>query len=127
MEINGAPWERCRESLVFAFEPYALEVILQNILSNSMKYGDHLQIKVSEPDGWVRVGIRDNGPGLEVDKLKDNLWAPADRHATESTHLGIKVSLHLIDKNGGRLLVRSRPGSGAEFILELPKQSVVKS
>ena len=127
VEINGAPWERCRESLVFAFEPYALEVILQNILSNSMKYGDHLQIKVSEPDGWVRVGIRDNGPGLEVDKLKDNLWAPADRHATESTHLGIKVSLHLIDKNGGRLLVWSRPGSGAEFILELPKQSVVKS
>jgi signal transduction histidine kinase len=62
-----------------------------------------------------------------VDKLKDRLLAPADRHATESTHLGLKVSLHLIQKSGGRLFVWSQPGSGAEFILELPKQPVAKA
>ncbi|MEJ2091799.1 MAG: HAMP domain-containing sensor histidine kinase [Syntrophobacterales bacterium] len=127
VEINGEPWERCRESLVFAFEPYALEVILQNLLSNSMKFGDHIQVKVSESDGWVQLGIRDNGPGLEVGKLKDHLLAPADRHAPESTHLGLKVSLRLINKSGGHLFVRSQPGSGAEFMVELPKQPVVKA
>jgi len=127
VEINGEPWEQCRESLVFAFEPYALEVILQNILSNSMKFADHLQVKVREGDGWVQVGIKDNGPGLEVDKLKDHLLAPADRHAAESTHLGLKVSLHLIQKSGGSLFVRSRPGSGAEFIIELPKHPEIKA
>ena len=122
VEINGEPLEHCSGSLVFAFEPYAMEVILQNILSNSMKFGNHLQVEVSERDGWVRVGIRDNGPGLEAEKLKDRLLAPADRHTAESTHLGLKVSFHLIHKIGGRLFVRSKPGAGAEFIVELPKQ-----
>jgi len=127
VEIDGEPPERCTGSLVFAFEPYSMEVILQNLLSNSMKFGDHIQVKVREWDGWVRVGIKDNGPGLEVGKLRDRLLTPTDRHTTESTHLGLKVSLHLIHKSGGRLLVRSKPGFGAEFIIELPKQPAVKS
>lgn len=127
VEIDGEPLERCAKSLVFVFEPYSMEVILQNILSNSMKYGDHLQVTVQERDSWVRVGIKDNGPGLEVEKLKDRLLTPTDRRTAESTHLGLKVSLHLLQKSGGRLLVWSQPGAGAEFILELPKQPEVKA
>ncbi len=125
VEINSEPLEHCKKSLVFAFEPYTMEVILQNILSNSMKFGNHIQVDVRELDGWVRVGIRDNGPGLEVEKLKDRLLAPTDRATAESTHLGIKVSLHLIHKSGGRFFVWSKPGAGAEFIVEFPKQPVV--
>jgi signal transduction histidine kinase len=127
VEIDGEPPERCSRSLVFSFEPYSMEVILQNILSNSMKFGDHIQVKVREWDGWVRVGIKDNGPGLDVEKLKDRLLTPSDRQTAESTHLGLKVSLHLIHKSGGRLLVRSQPGAGAEFIVELPRHPQVKS
>jgi signal transduction histidine kinase len=127
VEINGEPLEHCTGSLVFAFEPYAMEVILQNIMSNSMKFGDHIQVDVRESDGWVQVGIRDNGPGLEVEKLKDRLLAPTDRHTAESTHLGLKVSLHLIQKSGGRLFVQSVPGAGAEFTVELPKQPAFKA
>jgi signal transduction histidine kinase len=127
VEINGEPLEQFEGSLIFAFEPYALEVILQNILSNSMKFGDRIQVNVREWDGWVRVGIKDNGPGLEVEKLRDRLLTPTDRQTAESTHLGLKVSLHLIHKSGGRLLVRSQPGAGAEFIIELPRHPEIKS
>jgi signal transduction histidine kinase len=127
VEIDGQPPEEVTGSLVFAFEPYSMEVILQNILSNSMKFGDHIQVKVREWDGWVRVGIKDNGPGLEVKKLKDRLLTPTDRQTAESTHLGLKVSLHLTHKSGGRLLVRSQPGFGTEFIIELPKHPEVKA
>jgi len=126
VEIDGKPPEEATGSLVFAFEPYSMEVILQNILSNSMKFGDHIEVRVRERDGWVRIGIKDNGPGLEVQKLKDRLLSPSDRQTAASTHLGLKVSLHLIHKSGGRLLVRSRLGSGAEFIIELPKHPELK-
>ena len=47
VEINGRPWEECRETLPFQFEPYTTEVVLQNILSNAMKYGDHIQVQRS--------------------------------------------------------------------------------
>lgn len=44
VEINDQPWDQFQDSLVFAFEPYTMEVILQNILSNAMKYGDFIRV-----------------------------------------------------------------------------------
>lgn len=127
VEIDGQPPKESTGSLVFAFEPYSMEVILQNIVGNAMKYGDHIEVRVRERDGWVRIGIKDNGPGLEVQKLKNRLLTPAERQTADSTHLGLKVSLHLIHKSGGRLLVRSQPGWGAEFIIEVPKTQEARS
>jgi signal transduction histidine kinase len=121
VEINGRPWSQCRDNLVFSFEPYAMEIILQNLLSNAMKYGDQVGVEVQEKGGWVQVVVRDNGPGFEVESLKDRLLAPADRREADSTHLGLKVSLHLAEKSGGRLAVWSEPGAGATFYLEIPK------
>jgi signal transduction histidine kinase len=36
----------------------------------------------------------------------------------ESTHLGLRVTLHLLEQYGGRLFALSEPGQGATFILE---------
>jgi signal transduction histidine kinase len=121
VQINGCACEECTCSLIFPFEPYTMEVILQNIISNAMKYADRLQIRVVERDGKVAVEVADNGPGLEVEKLRQQMLIPGDRREAESSHLGIKVSLHLLEKYGGRLLAWSKPGAGAKFILEFPK------
>lgn len=119
--INSHPLDNlCPADLVFPFEPYTMEVVLQNILANAMRYGDVIEIQVSESPNRVRVEIQDNGPGLEVEKLVHSLLTPADRRG-ESTHLGLRVSLHLLSKIGGRLGVWSAPGAGATFILEFPK------
>jgi signal transduction histidine kinase len=100
-----------------------MEVILQNIIGNAMKYADQIQIRVQEEGNKVVVEIQDNGPGLEVEKLRQHLLIPGDRREADSTHLGIKVTLHLLEKVGGRLSVWSRPGAGAKFIIEFPRHS----
>ncbi len=122
VQIDGCACEECRGSLVFSFEPYTMEVILQNIIGNAMKYADRIQIKVQERDSKVTVEVEDNGPGLDLDKLRQHLLIPGDRREAESSHLGIKVTLHLLEKFGGRLLAWSKPGAGAKFILEFPKK-----
>ncbi len=120
VEINGQPYQECRDSLEFSFQPQVMEVICQNLLSNAMTYGDHIDIRVAATDKLLRLEIEDNGPGLEVDKLKHSLYA-ADRSVEpESTRLGLKVTLHLLRQFGGDLKVKSAPGAGATFILELP-------
>ena len=43
-----------------------MEIILQNILSNAMKAGDHVRIAVEQTKERVRVMVRDNGPGLGI-------------------------------------------------------------
>ncbi|MBW1991154.1 MAG: HAMP domain-containing histidine kinase [Deltaproteobacteria bacterium] len=121
IDINGQPLEADHGSLVFPFEPYTMQVILQNILSNAMKYGDHIQVEVKEGRAWVQVAVRDNGPGLEMQQIKRLILTPQERRG-DSTHLGLQVTLHLLEKYGGRLSVWSQPGAGAKFYLEFPKK-----
>lgn len=121
VEINGRPWEECRQTLPFQFEPYATEVVLQNILSNAMKYGNHIQIRVLDQAGQVQIEVEDNGPGLELEKLRYELQSTFASKKAESTHLGLSVSLYLLAKCGGRLGVASDPGRGATFYIFLPK------
>jgi len=58
---------------------------------------------------------------MDLEKLKLNLLTPGDRREAESTHLGLRVSLHLLEKSGGRLSAWSAPEAGAIFIIEIPK------
>jgi signal transduction histidine kinase len=122
VEINGRPLEEGSGHLAFPFEPYSMEIILQNILSNAMKAGDHVRIDVEQANEWVRVVVRDNGPGLELEKLKNHLLTPWDRQEPGSTHLGLKVSLNLLQRSGGHMAVGSQPGVGTVFSLEFPSQ-----
>lgn len=121
LSINGRPWEECQDTLVFPFEPYSLEVILQNILSNAMQYGDHVGVAVTKANKRVRIEVADNGPGVDLQKLRRFLLTPADRKPTgASTHLGMKVTLQLLSKCQGRLFALSSPGEGSTFIIEIP-------
>jgi signal transduction histidine kinase len=122
VEINGRPLEECSDNLAFPFEPYSMEIILQNILSNAMKAGDHVWIDVEQAKKRVRVMVRDNGPGLELEKLKSLLLTPWDRQEPESTHLGLKVSLNLLQRIGGHMAVGSQSGAWTVFALEFPSK-----
>ncbi len=122
VEINGLPLGGPRDSLIFSFDPHIMEVILQNILTNAMKHGDYIQIRVKDSMDKVWLEVEDNGPGLDVAELNRRLLMPTRSRDAESTHLGLKVTLHLLEKCQGRLLAFSHPGNGALFIIEVPKQ-----
>ncbi len=120
VRLNGQDPEACQDSLILWFEPYTMEVILQNLLGNAMKYGDEIDVTVTAAEGAARVEIRDNGPGFEAEMLKKKLTTYVEKENPEASHLGLKVSLHLLAKIGGRLSVWSAPGQGACFTLEFP-------
>jgi signal transduction histidine kinase len=121
VEVNGRPFAESREPLVFNFELVTMEVILENLLSNAMKYGDHIEVQVAGTHDAVQIAVLDNGPGFEVDGLKKQLLTPRGRREPDSTQLGLRVTLHLLEKCGGRLLVASQPGVGSNFTLEFPR------
>ena len=82
-----------------------------------------IQIGVTDSGDRLRVEVRDNGPGMDIQELKRHLVTSRERREAESTHLGLQVSIHLLGKIGGRLSAWSRPGEGAMFIIEFPKHS----
>ena len=121
VEINGRPLTESQEHLLFKFELMTMEVILKNLLSNAMKYGDHIQVNVMARDKEVQVSVLDNGPGFDLEELRNLLLVPRNKRELGSSQLGLRVTLHLLEKCGGRLLVASQPGVGSNFTLEFPK------
>jgi signal transduction histidine kinase len=86
-----------------------------------MKYGNHIRIRVLDRANEVQLEVEDNGPGFEVEKLKNRLLTTYAEKKEGSTRLGLSVSLYLLSKCGGRLGVSSELGKGSTFYMFFPK------
>jgi signal transduction histidine kinase len=69
---------------------------------------------------WVRV--RDNGLGIDQE-IQDQIFTPFYTANRNGTGLGLAITKKLVDAHRGKIEVSAVPGSGAEFILSLPKGS----
>jgi signal transduction histidine kinase len=77
-----------------------------------------------ETDGaWVRVQVRDNGPGIAADKLGEIFRPFVSTKGARGTGLGLAVSRKVLREHGGDILVQSQPGKGSLFTLRLPLRS----
>ena len=108
MEINGRPLEEKQPPLVFNFELVTMEVILENLLSNAMKHADHIEVEVAETNGAVQIAIIDHGSGFDVRGTAATAPGPGDHQELGSTQLGLRVTLHLLEKCAGLLLVSNK-------------------
>ncbi|HEV7914279.1 MAG TPA: ATP-binding protein, partial [Albitalea sp.] len=112
-------------------DPRALEQVLMNLLSNAIKYnrrGGTVTLDIATSTATelpsVRVAIGDEGRGMS-DAQQAALFQPFNRLGAEHSRtggsgLGLIISQRLAEAMSGRLLVRSRPGAGSTFTLELP-------
>jgi signal transduction histidine kinase len=67
---------------------------------------------------WVR--IRDNGPGMEPEKV-EKIFRPFYTSKANGTGLGLAITKKLVAAHGGTIEASSAPGRGAEFLLTFPK------
>ena len=105
----------------------AVEQILDNLVSNAVKYGRgrpiHLRLR-PEPDGAV-VEVRDQGIGISPSD-QSRIFGRFERAVNSgSTAGGFGVGLwvvgQLAEAMGARIEVRSTPGEGTTFVLRLPR------
>ncbi|HUG83223.1 MAG TPA: HAMP domain-containing sensor histidine kinase [Euzebya sp.] len=102
--------------------------ILLNLLSNAVKYNRHggevTVLWALRDGGWVRISVRDDGPGIDPSHLQQ-LFQPFDRLGAEvtgvqGTGLGLALTKKLVEVMGGAIGVDSAPGRGATFWFDLP-------
>lgn len=98
----------------------ALVVLLENAIEAT---SDPRRVRVSigpgEKDGFVRLGVIDDGPGIppaDVSRIFDPFYTTKPR----GTGLGLAIADRLVKENGGHLHLSSRPGS-TEFRILLPE------
>lgn len=81
-----------------------------------------LIFRLKRDKSMARIEIEDNGPGMDEETRK-RIFEPFYTTKPEGvgTGLGLSVSYFIIAENhGGEMIVESRPGFGAKFIIGLP-------
>nr|WP_224785925.1 ATP-binding protein [Pandoraea fibrosis] len=77
-------------------------------------------IDVDADDLWVRIYVRDNGPGISEANMP-RLFEPffSTKEGGQGMGLGLAISSSIAQENGGQLVARNVPGGGAEFLVTL--------
>lgn len=104
-----------------------LTQVLLNLVGNAIKFTEagHVAVEARRDGDRFAVTVSDTGPGIG---LQDQArifeeFQQADDTSTRKkggTGLGLAISRRIVEMHGGRLSVRSVPGEGASFTLEVP-------
>ena len=104
-----------------------LRQILTNLTANAVKFTEvgTVSVSVTRTATGLRAEVSDTGIGIAADSLETlfRKFAQVDTSATRrygGTGLGLAISRELTELMGGELSVRSTPGDGSVFTLDLP-------
>ena len=120
----------CPDAVVMGNQVALLSAI-QNIVINAFQIcGDGGRISIDFDQGFndegkesVFIKIRDNGPGIGKEILKE-IFKPFYTTRKNGTGLGLAVVNEVITAHSGHIRVNSEVGQGAEFIISLPSVNI---
>ena len=112
-------------------DPVQLELALLNLVSNAldaMPRGGQLEIAASRATEGVRLTVSDTGAGIPADVLP-RVFEPwvTTKPAGRGTGLGLSITREVVVSHGGSIAVRSEPGRGTVFTLDLPSAAAQKA
>lgn len=107
--------------------PTTLKVILENLLSNALRYADHekpehvICITSTGDEKEIRIAVSDNGVGIPEQNVEKvfQMFQRLDERSQDG--LGLSLVKKQIDRLGGSIDVQSVAGEGAEFSFMLPQ------
>lgn len=123
-ELNGVV-------MVFADEDM-LNSTVQNIISNAIKFtprGGEVKVKVEiipffDKVTHVKVTIADNGIGINKTDLEkimsQEIFTSPGTEREYGTGLGLLIVREFVEKNGGRIEIKSKINQGTSFSFTLP-------
>lgn len=102
-----------------------LEQVLSNIMTNAIKYGlgRPIEIVLDADESNCRISIRDNGLGIEqkdLSRIFERYERAISASEVSGLGLGLYIGQKIIKAHAGELRVKSEPGKGSEFTIELP-------
>jgi len=111
-----------------AGDPNQLRQVLSNLLDNAIKYspqGGDVELRLDRNGKFARIEVVDCGLGIpqdEHDRIFEKFYRldPALTRGVNGTGLGLYISKELVERMKGRISVRSEPGRGSTFVVEVP-------
>lgn len=116
------------EDFVVRSDPYRLRIILNNLISNSIKYADtkkdkpYVLIKASKDTEVATIEVIDNGIGI-LNALHEKVFNMFFRATEKSSGsgLGLYIVSESVKKLSGEIVLNSELGYGTTITLKLPQ------
>ncbi|KEQ24851.1 HAMP domain-containing histidine kinase [Paenibacillus tyrfis] len=107
----------------------ALHRVLNNLISNSIQYGNHgkqLGLTLREDESSVYVDIWDRGKGIDamhIDHVFERMYTLEDSRNKfyQGSGLGLTITKRLVESMGGSIHLRSKPYELTVFTVQLKK------
>ncbi|HVV56396.1 MAG TPA: PAS domain-containing sensor histidine kinase [Mucilaginibacter sp.] len=103
--------------------------IFYNLTSNSIKYRKPgippvISIKSHHSRNKIELRFRDNGKGIDMSKYAAQVFGLYKRfdHSVEGKGMGLFMVKTQVEALGGSIRIKSKPGEGTEFVIQLPLQ-----
>ncbi|MFL5846969.1 MAG: sensor histidine kinase [Solirubrobacteraceae bacterium] len=114
------------EAVVLA-GPSDVELVLQNLVSNALKFSDQdnprVEILASRRDDTWEVVVADNGVGIaqeDRERIFDAFERAHPELGRDGSGLGLAICERLVRRRGGSIRVQSELGHGSRFSVLLP-------
>ena len=122
------------EDVVVIADAEQLKRVINNIISNSVKYIDKkrgiINIRIRDDGDFIQVSIEDNGKGIAAKDLPyifDRFYrTESSRNSAQGgSGIGLSIVKKIIEDHGGRIWATSKEGIGTEIHFVLRKYQEV--
>jgi len=106
--------------------PTALGRVIDNLLSNALRYGEHARISTARDGETAILTIEDDGPGIRDEDMALVFkpffrGEPSRNRAHGGTGLGLSIVRQIVDAQGGKVeLSNRRDATGLKAVVSLP-------
>ncbi|BCW67971.1 hypothetical protein NicSoilB4_27340 [Arthrobacter sp. NicSoilB4] len=112
-------------------DPLRISQALDNLVSNAIKYspdGGTVHVSASSERGRVLLHVEDDGMGMtaaDAERVFTRFFrSPTVREGSiPGAGLGLAITKSIVERHGGSISCRSRPGCGSTFTVELPAEA----
>jgi signal transduction histidine kinase len=106
-----------------------LAQVFNNLFDNAIKYapGSKITISLHMKEKWQTIIFADQGEGISAEHIPflfERFYRVPGQFGKSGTGLGLFICRQIIQAHHGRISVKTAPGKGTAFCIELPVQRV---
>ena len=113
------------EEFYFVGRKLSIQRCLNNLIENSAKYSNKIEINFNKLKSSILINIEDDGPGIPIQE-RENVFKPfykIDKSRSEknsSVGLGLSISSDIIRSHGGKIELGDSKLGGLKVVISLP-------
>lgn len=116
------------DNMVCRSDAFRIKQIVNNLVSNAIKYTDEGKVTVSTAymSGRLTIGVADTGCGMtpeEQQRVFNAFTRLPGAQCKDGVGLGLSIAREIVERLGGSINLVSRKGEGSKFTVVIPMET----